>query len=312
MKICFGIIVFNSDFVLKQALESVYPFASQILIAEGPVNYWQSQKYKTSVDRTNEILETFPDPDNKIQVVHSQYPEKHEQANAYMKHLNDDIDFIWNLDADEIFKPEDIEKTIEIIKVGSFTSVGFKSLSFYGGFNHFLTGFEENAEFRRIQKVYPGAEWQSHRPPVIKNNGQFTEKHLNYNSLAGYGVRMYHYSYVFPRQVKEKVQYYKAAVSQSNCIDDYFENVYIPWVTGGAGERRDVEKRYQGVHEFIPKYRGDCYPEMFRGEHPEIIKRDMEELQAEFDRQLKIAKEYVLKKQSDPESELVKKGIQWE
>ena len=71
MKITFGMIIFNSDFVLQEVLESVYPFAYQILIAEGPVTFWQEQGYTTSVDNYNEILHSFPDPDNKIKIVHS-------------------------------------------------------------------------------------------------------------------------------------------------------------------------------------------------------------------------------------------------
>ena len=60
MKIAFGMIVFEGDYVLKECLEQVYPFASQILIAEGPVKYWQDQGRMTSLDRTNEILKSFP------------------------------------------------------------------------------------------------------------------------------------------------------------------------------------------------------------------------------------------------------------
>jgi len=284
MKIAFGIIVFNSDFVLKQAIESVYPYAHQILIAEGPVNYWQKQGYTTSADRTNEIIDNFHDPDNKIQIVHSQYPEKGDQCNAYMKYLLPDTDYIWNLDADEIFKPKDIEKVMSLLHDHKYTSVGFKSLSFYGGFKRYMTGFEESAEFTRIGKVYPGAVWESHRPPRIKSNGQFTPKHLDYNSLSNMGVRMYHYSYVFPRQVKEKISYYKAAVALDNCIDDYFEKIYLPWVLGDHEEKCNIEDKYNGVHEFVN--RGECYTKEFVGEHPNIILRDLKELTDEFNRQL--------------------------
>ncbi len=283
MKITFGMIIFNSDFVLKQNLETVYPFAHQILIAEGPVSYWQSQGKTTSTDRTNEIIDNFPDPDNKIKIVHGQFPEKHEQANAYMKHFDDESDYIWNLDADEIFKPQDIETVISLLKAEQYTSVGFKSLSFYGGFERVMGGFEENAEFTRIQKAYPGCKWNSHRPPTIEQKGP--TKHLDFNRLAKMGIRMYHYSYVFPRQVKEKVQYYKAAVSQDNCIDDYFEKIYLPWVKN-PHTRHGIEEKYKGVHEFVTSYRGDCYTKWFEGRHPGIIQRDFAELRAEFNRQL--------------------------
>ena len=71
MKLAFGMIVFEGDYVLRECLESVYPYATQILIAEGPVKYWQSQGRISSTDNTNDILDNFPDPENKIKVIHS-------------------------------------------------------------------------------------------------------------------------------------------------------------------------------------------------------------------------------------------------
>ena len=122
IKIAFGMIVFEGDYVLKEALESVYPYAEQILIAEGPVQFWQDRGRTTSTDNTNSILDNFPDPDNKITVVHGKYKEKDEQCQAYMPYLKDDIDYIWNLDSDEVFKGEDIKKIAEILHEEKYTS----------------------------------------------------------------------------------------------------------------------------------------------------------------------------------------------
>tara|TARA_R100000315_G_scaffold60148_1_gene36567 strand:- start:138 stop:1025 length:888 start_codon:yes stop_codon:yes gene_type:complete len=288
MNIAFGMIVFNGNYVLKECLESVYPFASQILISEGPVKYWQEQGNETSTDGTNDILHEFYDPDNKIVIEHGQFEEKNEQCNRYMKHMRDDTDYIWNLDSDEIFKPEDIQLVIQALKDYNFTSVGFKSFSFYGGFDHYLTGFEEDAEFHRIRKVYPGSYWSTHRPPTIAHKVQPTlqELHLSYNMLASYGVRMYHYSYVFPWQVKQKVQYYKSAVSRDNCIDDYYEKIYEPWVNNPE-LRQEIEKEWEGVHEFKPQYRGPCYTKRFEGQHPPKILQNIDALKDKFNNQLK-------------------------
>jgi glycosyltransferase involved in cell wall biosynthesis len=288
MKITFGMIVLNGDQVLKETLSSVYPYAHQILIAEGPVSYWQEQGYTTSVDGTNQILESFPDPDNKIKIVHSQYAEKDDQCNAYMQFLDDETDYIWNLDCDEVFKPGDIQKVIDMLELHRYTSVGFKSLTFYGGFDNYLTGFEEGAEFMRIRKVYPGSYWATHRPPTIahKISDPWPEKHLDFNQLANYGVRMYHYSYVFPDQVYNKLKYYKEYLSKSNCIDDYFNEIYLPWVTGDKKQRARIEGQYKGVHEFKPNYRGPCFTKNFDGRHPEIIQSNMEELKEKFQKQL--------------------------
>ena len=206
-----------------------------------------------------------------------------------MEFLDDETDYIWNLDCDEVFKPEDIEKVINLLETEKYTSVGFKSVTFYGGFDKCLGGFEEGAEFMRIRKVYPGSYWQTHRPPTIahKIDNPWPEKHLNFDFLAQkHGVRMYHYSYVFPDQVFNKLKYYKEYLSKDNCIDDYFNKVYLPWVTGGPDTKIEIEDRYRGVHEFKPSYRGVCRTKKFEGEHPEIIKSNMEALEQKFEHQL--------------------------
>ena len=287
LKIAFGMIVFEGDYVLRQCLEQVYPFAEQILIAEGPVKYWQEMGRVTSTDKTNEILDSFPDPDNKISIVHGQFSEKDEQCQAYMPYMRDDIDYIWNLDSDEVYKTEDIEKIISLLEAESYTSVGMKSCSFYGGFDNYMTGFEEERDqFLRIFKVYPGATWKTHRPPTILPPAgiePLPEKHLDSDTLfQEYGVRMYHYSYTFPNQVKNKIEYYKAKVSKDRCIDNYFRELYIPWVLGDTDERSQIEKYYSGVHEFIPSIRSECFTALFVGEHPESIENSLDELEDRF------------------------------
>jgi hypothetical protein len=288
-KIAFGMIVFNGDFVLRQCLESVYPFAYQILIAEGPVAYWQRQGFTTSTDSTNEILQSFPDPEKKISIVHGAYTEKDEQCSAYMRFLKPDADYIWNLDSDEMYKSEDILLIMNLLKQERFTSVGFKSFCFYGGFDYCIGGFEERNEVQRIRKIYPGSYWKTHRPPTIIHApgvNVWPEKHLGYEVLAARGVRMYHYSYVFPRQVKTKVSYYKSDISKERCIDDFFNRVWLPWVTGNQAARQRIENEFNGVHEFIPSYRGDCRPYLFTGKHPEVIIRNLEQLKTEWRNQL--------------------------
>lgn len=275
MKIAFGMIVFEGDYVLNECLTQVYPFASQILISEGPVNYWQRQGRTTSLDKTNEILDSFPDPENKIKIVHGQFNEKDDQCKAYMNFINDDIDYVWNLDSDEVYKHEDLISIINILQSFKPTSVGVRSCSFYGGTNHYLTGFELNPDnFLRIFKYEKGATWLTHRPPTIKypDNLNIQRKHLNSEELyRATGAQMYHYSYVFPDQVFKKINYYKDSVSKQNCIDNYFNNIYLPWVLGNDIEKAIIEQKYLGVHEFKPSVRGVCFTEKFTGEHPESI-----------------------------------------
>lgn len=289
MKIAFGMIVFEGDYVLKQCLEQVYPFATQILISEGPVSYWQRMGRSTSLDSTNKILETFPDPENKIIITHGQFREKDDQCRAYMAHIRPDIDYVWNLDSDEIFSTEDLTNIVQYLEQKSPTSVGIQSCSFYGGFDRFLTGFELNCDnFLRIFKYVEGSTWETHRPPTIQYPYHIDRKHITSDILyQELGMQMYHYSYVFPKQVYNKVSYYKSDVSRQNCIDNYFQSIYLPWVLGDDKQKNDIEKQFCGVHEFKPHVRGDCYTCKFRGNHPTSILNDMAELKASFETQLK-------------------------
>jgi len=291
MKIAFGMIVFNGDYVLKQCLDQVYPFASQILIAEGPVRYWQQQGYTTSTDQTNNILDNFPDPENKIKIIHGQYSEKDEQCQAYMQYINDDIDYIWNLDCDEVYKTEDLQNIISLLKKEQPTSVGIRSCTFYGGFENTLTGFELNKDnFLRIFKYVKGSTWKTHRPPTIKypDNANIILKHIDSETLYDKTrAQMYHYSYVFPNQVYEKVNYYKTSVSKENCIDGYFYKIYLPWVTSEVETRKHIEEKYRGVHEFKPEIRGECYTTKFQDKHPSSIERDYINLKNKLNKQLK-------------------------
>ena len=290
LQMAVGMILFESDFVLEQCLEAIYPFASQIMVAEGPVKYWHEQGRTTSLDKTNEILTNFPDPKNKIAYTHGTYEEKDDQCKAYMPFLRKDADYIWNIDADEIFKPEDIEKILQLLRDKKYTSVGVKPYSFYGPFDHYITGWEEKKDqFLRIFKVYEGSEWVTHRPPTIKHVQKtiLEPKHLDSEMLYNeYGVRMFHYSYVFPRQVRNKVAYYKAAVSKDKCIDDYYERVYIPWVKGDDVDREMIEQAFRGVHEWKPEFRSETMTAKFEGTHPKVIADSMTQLRAEFNKQM--------------------------
>ncbi|HAI44941.1 MAG TPA: hypothetical protein DCM40_46130 [Maribacter sp.] len=273
MKISFGMIVFEGDYVLKECLEQIYPHAYQIVIAEGPVKFWQDKGRKTSSDKTNEILDNFPDPENKIQVVHGQYEEKDDQCNAYMSLIKEDTDYLWMIDSDEVYKTEDILKTINFLEKHQPTSVGVQSCTFYGGFEDYLTGFEQNVDnFIRIFKYEKDCTWLTHRPPTIKYNSNRNLKHINSHFFhAETGVMMYHYSYVFDKQVKNKTEYYEAKVSKLKCIPNYYENVFVPWVSGTKITRLLLENKYNGVHEYRPEFRGPCRTKKFIGLHPDSI-----------------------------------------
>ena len=288
-KITFCCIIFNGDYVLSPLLKSIYKYAHKIIFVDNAVTYWADKGFNGSVDDTIKIIKEFPDPENKI-ILHQigRVKEKTEACQAYMKAVPEDTDYIWAIDSDEIFSNEDMEKIIKVLKDRRPASISFRSTSFFGGFEYYMTGFEHQIGFKRVLKYSKGAVYEEHRPPKLSSEiGDI----IGSDEIADrYGVTMYHYSYAFPKQVHDKVEYYKNAVSKDNCKDNYFEDVWLKWVLN-PDQREEIERVNNGVHEFIPEYiKPHCYPVKFTGTHPQCIIEEMDILKKKFDKQLKRSK----------------------
>lgn len=279
--------MFNGDYVLQQLISSVYPFAHKIIFVDGVVDFWAKKGFTGSTDKTIDIIEKFYDPQKKI-IYHQNVVavEKTELCRTFMRDVPEDTDYLWCIDSDEIFKFEHIKKIIYVLETLSPVSVGFQSTTFFGGFDYILGGFEREHTFKRILKYKPGAVYIDHRPPTLSSENGGSPAIGGAEMFNKFGVEMYHYSYVFANQVRSKIQYYKKEIAKHNCIDDYFEKVWLPWVKGNDLERQSIQSQYIGVHEFKPSYRGPCYPELFTGEHPLRIAFTMDQLKKRFDDEL--------------------------
>lgn len=281
-KIAFHMIVFNSDYVLRECLESVLPYGP-VIATEGPVAYYQRLGYSTSTDQTSAILDEYG-----IDTLHGQWPEKDAMVNAGLDRIPPDTDFIWVLDSDEIWRAKDIQLILAILAGGEVDSMSFRAWSFYAGFDSIMGGFEESFEVHRIQRWYPGAIWQTHRPPTIMApDGRPWREHGHMHGLQtdALGLRFWHYSYLWPSQMRMKAAYY-AAHDPGGTIPDYFNRVYLPWAMGDQAARAAIEDEFDGVHNWLPARRGPARTRRFGLQHPQPILFSMPELQARFDREL--------------------------
>lgn len=296
LKITFGMIVLNGDFFLRQVLESIYPFAYKICIAEGPVKYWRDQGVMYSTDDTLHILRSFPDPENKIVIESRGYLEKDDQCRAWFDHVPQDTDYVFCVDSDEVHRRGDIEKLITYLEKERPATVGFKSDTFYGGFDRVIGGFERDHSFKRVLKFEPGCYYLTHRQPTLANKKGIpidqSGPNITGNQLYQItGITMPHYSYVSPKGVYEKLKYYESAViSKGNCIPNYFKDVFVPWVNSVNSDpfKKDaiaIEEKWKGVQEFMPNKRSEAFTIPFTGTHPDTILRDMDQLKEKFNDQ---------------------------
>lgn len=181
-----------------------------------------------SNDGTLKILEDIKneeDPENKIQIITAEdegysngfWPgEKDEQSRAYAKRATGN--YLWQVDVDEFYKTEDIRSVIDLLADDpSISAVSFRQIQFWGGFNHIVDSWflrRGVQDFHRLFKWDNSYQYTTHRPPTVvdEERTNLREKHwITPQQLMKKGIYLYHYSYVFPKQVKEKASYYSNA-----------------------------------------------------------------------------------------------------
>ena len=270
-KITFCMLAFNSDHVLRPVLRALKPYG-EIVCAEGPVDYWQRQGFRTSTDDTRDILR---DEIGDHNVIHGQWREKDEMQTAIEPLIPDDTTHVWLCDADEVMPPELFAFILP--RLDEIDSAAFRCHSFYGDFHTVLTGFEADYSATRIQRWYKGAQWATHRPPTVNApDGQPWAKHRHLDGAQC--PRYFHYSQVFPSQMQAKCRYYG---DRGGMVTEYWEQVYVPWLLGNGMKKRQIQEWYQGLHTHRwSRNLGVCYAVPATVDHPAIMRPLLPELEA--------------------------------
>ena len=271
-KITFGMIVLNGEPFVRYNLRALYPFAHQIIVVEGacPTAAAVATPDGHSTDGTLNTLNEFKhneDPDNKIIIVSAHdagyvdgfWPEKDEMSIAYAKRATGY--YLWQVDSDEFYHEEQMRRLIDLLERDRPDAVSFPTHTIWGSTKYITNSFyliRDNArEFHRLFAWEPGCTYVTHRPPtVLDAQGIDTRKKawLRAKDLERRGIFLFHYSLLFPRQVFNKISYYKGRVPYA--IDSWEESVY-----------RRLEKPYR-IHNV---YQHIGWLEPFDGEHPRQI-----------------------------------------
>ena len=267
-KITFGINVLNGEPFTKCCLRSLYPFAHEIIVVEGGSRWAIDQAPEGhSVDGTLEALYEFKeqeDPDDKLQIVRRDgfWIEKDEQCQAYAERATGD--YLWAVAIDEFYKPEDIHRILCMLgEDPSITAVSFMQLPFWGSFHSTLHGWHSWGnvyEFHRLFKFGHGYKMVDSRPgTVVDDLGRDTRSvhWIRGHALAKQGIFMYHYAFVFPRQVRDKTWYHWRRSPGSHIR-------YREW----------YENNYQQITQPLRIYHDQSRPSWLRrftGEHPPQI-----------------------------------------
>lgn len=287
--ITYGMIVLNGMPFLPYNLRTLYPFAGRIVVVEGaaPGAAGVAAPDGHSRDGTLEELRRFAaeeDPDGKIVVVIAEdeghpdgfWPgEKGEQSRAYAKRATGD--YLWQVDVDEFYLPADLRRMGEILtRDPGPTAVTFPTVTIWGALGVAVDGWylrRGAGDYHRLFSWGEGFTYATHRPPTVRDaTGRDLRdvRWLDARATATLGVTMRHYSLLFPKQVREKVEYY----ANWGLYGDWFaEQETRRWLEDSYLTLR----RPYRVHNV---YRYPSWLERYRGGHPPEVLRMMADIDA--------------------------------
>lgn len=240
--IAFGMIVLNGEPFVHYNLRALYPFAHEIIVVEGAVQEAAANASAEghSLDGTLETLRRFKaeeDPENKVVIITRDgfWAEKDAMSQAYAERATGD--YLWQIDADEFYLPDDMARIITMLRDDpTITQVSFMLYSFWGSIDYISDGWfmRRKSLFPQINRIFKwgaGYHYTTHRPPTVVNPQGKTLQDGHW--IDGFatermGIRMYHYSLVFPAQVHAKSAYYQQATWNPNsAMEDWADNNYM-------------------------------------------------------------------------------------
>ena len=279
----FGIIVLNGEPFTRYCLRSLYPFAHQIVVVEG--GHEDTKAVATpdghSIDGTLEALRRFKaeeDPQDKVEIVTRDgfWPKTDElgrhrtaQSRAYAERATGD--YLWQVDIDEFYRPEDMQTVVAMLRERrDVSAVSFRTRSFFGGLRYVAESwdhFDGTRDFNRLFRWGPGYRYVTHEPPTVIDERGRDLRSLHWvraGEMARHGVSLYHYESLFPWQVEQKVRIYQ---------DEKPE-----WCAGLVEWAERSYFRLEHPYRVHREYRSPSWLRRFDGPHPPEAVRMMAEV----------------------------------
>ena len=264
--------VLNEEKFIYSCIKQIYDWecTHEIIILEGSTKLYRQANpdmvnvQGLSIDKTSEIIRNFPDPQKKIKFIQQRWEDKLElkkkmwsMATGY---------YVWLIDADEFYTPEDLTKIAETIKTKPIKQLKIKQRIFGRTLDSIVTG-------GRFTNNYMERFWERGKNHPNTHHSVKDEDGKTLSSEDA-GIICYHYSNLHSKTyLKAKAKFYRL--------------------------RNEI--MYQGKYESHCVYNdgiinakiGDVLPggvtiEKYDGEHSEIIKRHLTRIVSE-NKKLKVA-----------------------
>lgn len=163
---------------------------------------------RLSRDGTTEYLDGLKDP--RVTVLRRElWPGKAAMFNEALALVKDDC-FVWQVDADEIWTPEQITAVVNLFEKRPEANCAYFWCKFFLGpdiivANHDSWSNNPLYEWKRVWRFKPGMKFITHEPPVMSG---MTEMPITHAETEAVGAVFDHYAYATLPQAEFKQLFY--------------------------------------------------------------------------------------------------------
>jgi hypothetical protein len=238
-------ICLNEEQYIKASLSAVVKHKNvhKIAVVEGAVSLFShaATPEGLSIDNTkNEVLEAMR-LDSRGKIIfdrHGWAIDKSNLRNRGLQLIGKECDYILVVDADEVWKQEDLDRLVTGIKANVDTGVfWFGAYHFWKKPTMLTVGSQWDTHlFRCFNYSDKSLHWDRHEAPVVNQKGKSVE--LLYGSVVLRDVRFYHYGAMKEeKRIKDKLEYYKKRDTQLNVVNtwsNWRKGEPTQWTHGGG------------------------------------------------------------------------------
>lgn len=243
-----SMILCNEEEYVLAALESIYHFAYEIIIVEGSVKLYShaANADGSSKDSTLQLIQNFPDPENKIFIMQGLWDNKAEMKQAAWNQMSGNYYMI--VDGDEIYLKDDLRLLEETVKENPQTTwFAYPHKHFWQNFRTITTGGVWDTIHPRYCKRSPHYKYNvdhphGHTTLFDKKRGRFIIPIKGKADTLPVDIECYHYGYVkAPTNILAKEKFYE----KRRGVEDY---TYHNWTPGTPTKNGGKALPYKGVH----------------------------------------------------------------
>lgn len=195
---------------------------------------------RLSGDGTTEYLDSIRD-DPRIRIYRGTYwPGKCAMLNHALERIKEPC-LLWQVDADEVWKPDAIERTVEMFTEDTSKNCAYFICRYFVGPDLIITtldtfGNNRSYEWLRVWRFTPGMKFKSHEPPVLDG----VPKPFSHSDTFPKRLVFDHFSYATEAQVRFKQEYY---AGPGNPVGHLYKDLVVNWRRLQANDKWPVPLR---------------------------------------------------------------------